>query len=247
MAIGLSTLTRRFLLDEGTTRQSIERPVLLWETPESSEGSSAQRTKLLLDIEDALEAGAVHGEPLVFILEKNPGAPSSGTSDLTLGRTDRNDIILPHESVSRAHACFRQDPVSKSWKLLDVGSSNGTWVENFRLPPHQPALLPDCSTLRFGNVEVRYFTPASFFNYLAQMVGEPDAVPLAREPEKPSVHLTRAELDTLMGFYLKAMQAFDDCALAGGSPSPALVRAREAARDTHDILSRWLAALKPPV
>jgi len=55
---------------------------------------------------------------------------------ITLGRRSDNDIVLPHRSVSGHHCVFERrgaDP----WVVQDLGSRNGTQVNNQRIHRHQ--------------------------------------------------------------------------------------------------------------
>ena len=47
-------------------------------------------------------------------------------SDVKFGRTDENDIVADHQSVSRAHARFVLD--DGHWKVIDNKSANGVRV-----------------------------------------------------------------------------------------------------------------------
>jgi pSer/pThr/pTyr-binding forkhead associated (FHA) protein len=69
---------------------------------------------------------------------------------VNIGRADYNDVVLADPSVSTSHAKLqRRDDV---WVLSDVGSTNGTFVENERVTG-EIALSPG-STVRFGEVSV---------------------------------------------------------------------------------------------
>lgn len=69
---------------------------------------------------------------------------------VNIGRADYNDVVLADPSVSTSHAKLqRRDDV---WVLSDVGSTNGTFVENERVVG-EIALSPG-TTLRFGEVSV---------------------------------------------------------------------------------------------
>ena len=48
-----------------------------------------------------------------------------------LGRAPDSDLVLNHESVSRAHARFTRD--GDSWRISDLGSKNGVRVNTFRI------------------------------------------------------------------------------------------------------------------
>jgi phage tail-like protein len=67
---------------------------------------------------------------------------------LTIGRTPDNGLSLPHPTVSGRHAELRLTP--DGVVLTDTGSLNGTFVENVRVPPHQPLRLSAGSAFRIG-------------------------------------------------------------------------------------------------
>jgi len=69
---------------------------------------------------------------------------------VNIGRADYNDVVLADPSVSTSHAKLqRRDDV---WVLSDVGSTNGTFVENERVAGEVP--LSPGTTVRFGEVAV---------------------------------------------------------------------------------------------
>ncbi len=72
----------------------------------------------------------------------------------TLGRADDNDVPLKDKLVSRYHAQILHQP-DGDW-LQDIGSANGTYLNDELLLPHQPRLLkPDCQ-VRLGSHTWRY-------------------------------------------------------------------------------------------
>jgi hypothetical protein len=82
------------------------------------------------------------------------------TERLTIGRVDQSSATQPdidlmpygalENGVSRIHASLeiRHDTLI----ICDLGSSNGTFVNNLRLPAHQPHLLRDGDEVRFGKL-----------------------------------------------------------------------------------------------
>jgi hypothetical protein len=52
-------------------------------------------------------------------------------SPVTVGRAEDNDLVLADPEVSRHHA--RLEPDGKGWRAVDLGSTNGTWVNGVRL------------------------------------------------------------------------------------------------------------------
>lgn len=54
-----------------------------------------------------------------------------GDRPLVLGRSQHCDVVLKHDTVSRAHAEIQRH--DDAWWLRDLGSSNGTWVDGRRV------------------------------------------------------------------------------------------------------------------
>lgn len=65
----------------------------------------------------------------------------------TVGRTNGNDLVISGLTVSRRHA--RLWFSEGNWYLEDVGSANGTLVNNVRI--YQPVLLHDNDVINFGD------------------------------------------------------------------------------------------------
>ena len=69
---------------------------------------------------------------------------------VNIGRAEYNDIVLAEESVSTQHAKLqRRDGV---WILVDLGSTNGTFVDGEKLSGEMP--VAPGSTIRFGDASV---------------------------------------------------------------------------------------------
>ncbi|HMG55816.1 MAG TPA: FHA domain-containing protein, partial [Kofleriaceae bacterium] len=64
--------------------------------------------------------------------------PLPGTATLTIGRASRCDVVIDSGSVSRHHANLA---INSDIVIEDAGSSNGTFVDGAKLPPHQPVQL----------------------------------------------------------------------------------------------------------
>jgi hypothetical protein len=147
-------------------RKEIRDPVVLWE--------AAPGTALHLGEEGPTRAG-VEGlgptveDPLVFLITRELNRP--GVSELTIGRSDECNLVVNHDSVSRVHAKLDRDPVTKRWRLTDLGSRLGTKVEGTRLRKGVPELLMDRVHLEVGEVTLRFLMPASFLSYVEKMMG----------------------------------------------------------------------------
>lgn len=96
--------------------------------------------------------------------------PAEGV--LTLGRSERNAIVLPEPASSRVHAEVRCE--AGRFTLRDHGSSNGTFVNGRRVKERQ---LEEGDRIRIGTVELR-------FAHISEGEGtEAFAEPLVAAPE----------------------------------------------------------------
>jgi DNA-binding NarL/FixJ family response regulator len=90
--------------------------------------------------------------------------------ELTVGRASQNDMVLEDQLVSRLHAIFmrRGDVVL----LEDLGSHNGTYVNNERL--HQIRQLHHGDTITIGNSRA-LFEDSSLITEETTVISEPTA------------------------------------------------------------------------
>ena len=71
--------------------------------------------------------------------------------EISLGRGEENDIVIPHPSVSRAHARLaRRDGI---WEVTDLNSTNGSYVNQHQVQGSVRAT--NGSEVRFG--DIRFF------------------------------------------------------------------------------------------
>ncbi len=85
-------------------------------------------------------------------------------SEMLIGCQDAADNIFPDvdlspfdartTGVSRRHAILRY--ASGQWTLTDLGSANGTFVNDKALAPHTPTVLPEGSIVRLGAFVVTF-------------------------------------------------------------------------------------------
>jgi adenylate cyclase len=65
-----------------------------------------------------------------------------------LGRSDTNNVVLPDDRVSRRHAMIQTQGQEEFW-LIDLGSSNGTYLNGRRIT--QPRPLTDKDRVEVGD------------------------------------------------------------------------------------------------
>ena len=71
-----------------------------------------------------------------------------------IGRSEDAFISLEHPSCSRRHALLSVTALGVS--ITDLGSAQGTFVDNVEITPHTPHPLRDCAKLQFGSSSRSY-------------------------------------------------------------------------------------------
>jgi pSer/pThr/pTyr-binding forkhead associated (FHA) protein len=71
--------------------------------------------------------------------------------ELTVGREEGGDVVLPDPQLSGRHALLR--PVDGAIELVDLGSADGTWVDGVRLTG--PRRLTGGEEVRLGSTVLR--------------------------------------------------------------------------------------------
>ncbi|MGZ6356500.1 MAG: FHA domain-containing protein, partial [Ktedonobacteraceae bacterium] len=83
------------------------------------------------------------------VLNSPFGQRMLGFSPMSIGRSPTNQIVLTHDNqVSGTHAEIH--PTGQGYTLTDLGSTNGTFVNELRLAPHVPYVLKLQDTIRIG-------------------------------------------------------------------------------------------------
>jgi serine/threonine protein kinase len=91
-------------------------------------------------------------------------APEQLSTGVTVGRGRAANVTIPLAQLSKVHALVR----GKDGKLevKDLGSKNGTFVNNARLAPETPTMVPDGGTIGLGPYPFRVFTAQAFVVWL---------------------------------------------------------------------------------
>jgi hypothetical protein len=71
-----------------------------------------------------------------------------------VGRGQENDVILPARGVSRNH--LRIERALDGWQVLDLNSTNGSYLDKLRLPPREPATWPAGVELYIGSYALQW-------------------------------------------------------------------------------------------
>ena len=100
------------------------------------------------------------GEVDRLIISKKGAAPQTQSLKnkiLTIGRQANNDLVLNGDGVSRRHA--RLAPTANGWQIIDLGSTNGTYLDDKKLLPNVTTSFLPSQTVRIGPFFLRW-TPA---------------------------------------------------------------------------------------
>ena len=96
-------------------------------------------------------AGNTQGARLVAVdrIDPVPAEYSLMKDEISIGRGEDNDVVIPHASVSRQHArLMRRDG---GFELMDLNSTNGSYVDDRQI--HGSALVSAGSRLRLGDIQ----------------------------------------------------------------------------------------------
>jgi pSer/pThr/pTyr-binding forkhead associated (FHA) protein len=135
------TVTERTPIESPTEEETIvykEDPVATAAPPQPvpvAEITFATRRQLMLTL--TVRSGDLSGTS--FQLNQSP---------MTLGRNPESHIVISHVTTSWNHAVFKQEDMK--WFVRDVGSSNGTHLNEKRLEPNQPHPIQVGDQLKFG-------------------------------------------------------------------------------------------------
>ena len=98
-------------------------------------------------------------------------------TEVTVGRSQGNDLVLSSGDISSRHAkiSYATEGIYAGLSVTDLGSSNGTYVDNVRVPPKVPVRLQEGQRVLFAQ------------SYLVQVYSShEDPLPIARSVTQPS-------------------------------------------------------------
>lgn len=106
---------------------------------------------------------------------------------VNVGKGTQNELVLADDSVSTRHARLAYE--DGHWRLTDLDSTNGTFVEGVRLAPNVPTPLAYGHSVRFGGVRMQFREVYD---------ADPEAARASYEPPEPAPRLA----DRARGFRL---------------------------------------------
>ena len=82
------------------------------------------------------------------------GSTALGLARVTIGRSQDNGLVVNDPKTSSHHAEIRPD--GSSYSIVDLGSTNGTFVNERKLDPGAPRLLQPGDTIRIGDTSFSF-------------------------------------------------------------------------------------------
>jgi hypothetical protein len=95
----------------------------------------------------------------VLFLVKSERNPLRGM--IAIGRAAENDVVIDHVMVSKRHATLSIE--AAGWKIMDLGATNGTFVDGTRLTPFVAYPIKSGARISFGECHARYLDEVGMF------------------------------------------------------------------------------------
>jgi hypothetical protein len=131
---------------------------------ELSEHRGRTGTLKMAPVTGTLPAKSLVGR--VWLITKGPGGPPGPA--VTGGRAASNDLVIPEYTVSNHHFHFRYDAMRIL--LSDLGSLNGTFVDDRKLAPNEKAPLRDGARVVFGRYQFEFMTASTFLRTVSDLL-----------------------------------------------------------------------------
>ncbi|MEB3310496.1 MAG: adenylate/guanylate cyclase domain-containing protein [Snowella sp.] len=108
---------------------------------------------------------------LIHTLQGNQEFPLGDKNYWTIGRNKENDIVIRDHSISRNHAILQRTETG-DFLLIDLGSSNGTFINGRRVSI--PATIKSADRIMFGKSQVEFYSESPEAAKRTQTLSERD-------------------------------------------------------------------------
>ena len=131
------------------------------------------------------------------VLQGPSGRIVLAPTPLTIGRTPDNQLVVSDPKASSHHAEIR--PTGQGFSIIDLGSTNGTFVNNQRIDPNIPRSLTSGDRIRIGDTVFNYTAtgaaesyggPGGFSEYTPTVAAGPYSEPVAGPSAQPSAGMS---------------------------------------------------------
>jgi hypothetical protein len=152
-----------------TFGQQVDVPVLITALPDAGPSFQDAATRMLAEGKRFnVPAQAKKLDHRASVHDLRP-RKTNRIGQVTIGRSEDNDLVLTDETISSRHAIYAPDPKTGRPTLQDQESTNGTWLNDQRLLPYRNAFLPEGALISFGDMMFLFFTPEGFYNALRSL------------------------------------------------------------------------------
>ena len=119
------------------------------------ESDCTQETRAIMSGTGLRSVGRAHLPQLIEVDITEGGIFTVGRHDVNVGRKQSNfEFDVKTKAVSRRHAAIERD--GQTYKIVDLSSSAGTFVDDRKLPPNTPTQLTAGCRVSFGNMGADY-------------------------------------------------------------------------------------------
>jgi FHA domain len=88
--------------------------------------------------------------------DRNSTCVTKTSTSWLIGRSDNCAIAILDKRISRCHAAIGHF-CDRGFYIMDLGSSNGTFVNRFRLPPLEQRFLKDGDLIEFSRIRIEFY------------------------------------------------------------------------------------------
>jgi len=104
------------------------------------------------------------------VIEINKRKIDNEEGVVTIGRAANNDIVLYNKTISKSHALLYFPPVDTTAYVVDLRSTNSTFLNDTNITPHITYNLSDGDEISFGpQTKVIYLTTGTFYDFVLSL------------------------------------------------------------------------------
>jgi len=159
-------------LDRQAFCDRVKVAVLVWIKPSEDSAFQSASTKAL---DDWKQGPGVNRSPDLEHQAKVIELASmrqKRIEQITIGRSEENDVVLQDETISSIHAIFLRHPKTAEFLIQEQESTNGSTLNGRPLVAYRSTKLNDGDALTFGDTAFLFFSPGGLHDAIKQMIGE---------------------------------------------------------------------------
>ncbi len=151
--------------------QQIDVPVLVTAAPELDPSFQSAPTRMLAEEDRIAMLRRERLDHRAKVLELRPRKPNR-LGQVTIGRSESNDLVLPDETVSSQHAIYMPDPKTGRPVIQDLQSTNGSRINDHPLLPGRSAFVRDGDHISFGDAVYLFYSPEGLYEAVRALLDE---------------------------------------------------------------------------